>query len=612
MSLKGTPRVAFSACALSLVLISLALLSACGGGASLAAGDSSTAPVLTTISVSPNAASIVVGSTKQFQAIAKDRHGSVMSGVSFVFSSSGSAATVDNAGLAKGMSVGTAAITASAAGVSGSVPLTVIADPPSSVLTQISVSPSTASIQPGQQQSYTAVGYDQFNNVMSGLTFTWSSDGNSSVAILNGNVATGAGPGTIHITASTSGVTSAPASLTVTAPPPSLTTIMVTPATSSIFIGGSQQLTAVGYDQYGTAISGITFTWSSTNPNVTPVSGAGLASGVAVGTVQITASASGVSSSPASLTVSKPASVLSSITVSPASASIQAGSTQEFGAVGFDQYGNPMSGIVFTWSSSNPNIASVTAVNSEGKNDGVAAGIAAGSTQITVSANGVSAAVPLTVTAAPPPPPPPVVTSINVTSANTSITAGETQQFSALAFDQHGLAMSGITFTWASSDSSVATVDTNGLATGLTAGTVQIIASAQSAVSNGVSLTVTAAPCNCPISISKLSPPMALVGSGDLISLTIFGSGFASGALVNFGSNILTPTSVSPTSIVVTVPAAELTSVTPANQPVAVSVTNPAPYAGTSGSLPFSITNHGMVSINFDDGYQLRQRLAHS
>ena len=34
---------------------------------------------------------------------------------------------------------------------------------------------------------------------------------------------------------------------------------------------------------------------------------------------------------------------------------------------------------------------------------------------------------------------------------------------------------------------------------------------------------------------------MALVGSGDLIPLTITGTGFVAGALVNFGSNILIP-----------------------------------------------------------------------
>ena len=33
-------------------------------------------------------------------------------------------------------------------------------------------------------------------------------------------------------------------------------------------------------------------------------------------------------------------------------------------------------------------------------------------------------------------------------------------------------------------------------------------------------------------------------------------------------------------------------------------VTNPAPNAGTSGSLQFTISNRGLVSINFDDGYQ--------
>ena len=106
MSLNRNSRAASSALAFSLVVISLALLSACGGGASAAASDSSTAPVLTTISVTPNAASVVVGGTRQFQAIAKDQHGAVMSGVSFGFSSSGSAATVNNAGLAKGMSWG--------------------------------------------------------------------------------------------------------------------------------------------------------------------------------------------------------------------------------------------------------------------------------------------------------------------------------------------------------------------------------------------------------------------------------------------------------------------------------------------------------------------------
>jgi peptidoglycan/xylan/chitin deacetylase (PgdA/CDA1 family) len=314
--------------------------------------------------------------------------------------------------------------------------------------------------------------------------------------------------------------------------------------------------------------------------------------------------AQGVSSGGASLTVTQPASVLTSIDASPSTAFIQAGAAQQFVVVGFDQYGNAMTGITFAWSSSNTNVATVSGINSEGETIGVASGIAAGSTQITVNAGGVTATVSLNVTAPPPPPPPPQVNAISVVASDSSINVGGTQQFSAFATDQYGAAMSGVSFNWTSSDPTVASVDANGLATGVAAGTAQISASAQGVSSNAVSLTIAPTVANCPLTVTRLSPSMALVGSGDLISLTITGNGFLNGALVNFGSNILTPSSISPTTITVTVPAAELTSATPANQPVLVTVTNPAPIAGTSGSLPFTITNHGLVSIDFDDGYQ--------
>ena len=564
-----------------LLLVALMFLLGCGGGAGVSSHSSGESE-FAAITVLPKTASVVVGATLQYQAIAQDQHGNTIPGVEFAFTSSGTAAIVDSNGLAKGLSVGTAKITATAAGKSASVSLAVASDTPSAMLTKISVSPSTASIQAGQQQTYTAVGYDQFNKVMNGITFDWASDGSTAIAMLNGNVATGVAPGTIHITASASGIVSAPASLTVLPPPPALATIMLTPSSPTILIGGNQQLTATGLDQNGMPMTGITFAWTSSNQNVATVNATGSASGLTVGTSQITASALGVHSNAVVLTVNQPPSVLTSISVTPTTASVQAGSTQEFSAVGYDQYQNVMSGITFGWSSSNPSVASVTAINAEGKTDGVATGIAAGSTQITASANGVSASVSLTVTAPPPPPPPPTVTTINVTSANGTITVGGTQQFSALATDQNGNAMSGVTFTWISSDPTVATVDATGLATGIAIGTVQIGASAQSVNSNGVSLAVISAPCDCPITLTRLSPSMALVGSGDLIPLTITGTGFVTGALVNFGSNILTPTSVSPTTIVVTVPAAELTSVTPTDQPLAVTVTNPAPNAGTS------------------------------
>ena len=44
--------------------------------------------------------------------------------------------------------------------------------------------------------------------------------------------------------------------------------------------------------------------------------------------------------------------------------------------------------------------------------------------------------------------------------------------------------------------------------------------------SNAASLTDSAPDSGVPLTITRLSPPMALAGSGDLISLTIAGTGF--------------------------------------------------------------------------------------
>ncbi|MGA9800856.1 MAG: Ig-like domain-containing protein [Terriglobales bacterium] len=598
------PAAFISSLRLSFVLITVMAWAGCGGGAG-SSTDPFVSPSLGTIAVSPTTAKIAVGGVEQLQPAAKDENGNPMAGISFTFSSSSSVATVSSTGLVKGVSAGSATITVGAGGKTASVSITVTAPPPPQpVLTQISVSPASASIAAGQAQTYTAVGYDQFNNPMSGVSFAWASDDNGSIVSLNANVATGVSPGIAHITASASGISSGPASLTVLQPPSVLTSIVVTPAAPSIFTGGTQQFTAVGYDQRGNPMNGFTFSWLSTNKNVATVSVAGVATGVAVGTSQITASAQGVNSNAVMLTVNQPPSVLTTIQASPSTASIQTGTTQQFAAVGYDQYGNVMGGIVFDWSSSVASVASVSAVNSEGQNQGIATGLAAGSTQITVSASGVTATVSLTVTAPPPPPPGPAVAAINLLPGNISINIGGTQQFSAMATDQNGLTMGGVAFSWTSSDPTVAAVDANGFVHGVGVGTVQIIASAQGTSSNSAALTVSLPDTSIPLTVTRISPPMALVGSGDLIPLTIFGTGFLPGALVNFGSNILIPSSVNATAITVTVPAAELTALTPPNQPLQVTVTNPAPNAGTSSALPFTISQHGLVSIDFDDGYQ--------
>jgi len=87
------------------------------------------------------------------------------------------------------------------------------------VLTTIGLSPATASIHVGEEQTFVAQGLDQYHHPMTGITFTWTSSddaGNGgAIALFHGGIATGISAGVMHVTASVSGINSAPAVLTV-------------------------------------------------------------------------------------------------------------------------------------------------------------------------------------------------------------------------------------------------------------------------------------------------------------------------------------------------------------------------------------------------------------
>lgn len=94
------------------------------------------------------------------------------------------------------------------------------------------------------------------------------------------------------------------------------------------------------------------------------------------------------------------------------------------------------------------------------------------------------------------------VATITISPATASIAVNGTQQYTAVAKDSGGNTVSGATYTWTSSSPAVATVNANGLATGVAAGTSMITASVSysggiygmgtTITSNAATLTVTA------------------------------------------------------------------------------------------------------------------------
>ena len=152
------------------------------------------------------------------------------------------------------------------------------------------------------------------------------------------------------------------------------------------------------------------------------------------------------------------------LSISPLSASIQPGNTQQFSATG--TFGTGSTGDVTTqvaWSSSDPAIATING-----------AGLATAKSYGTVTVSGTCqcyrAETALSISNQTVTP-----TSTSLSPANTTIGVGHTQQFIATANYSNGK-NSVITSSamWTSSDGTIATVSSGGLATGISPGTVTI------------------------------------------------------------------------------------------------------------------------------------------
>jgi hypothetical protein len=68
------------------------------------------------------------------------------------------------------------------------------------------------------------------------------------------------------------------------------------------------------------------------------------------------------------------------------------------------------------------------------------------------------------------------VASVTVNAPSRSIAVGSTVQLSAVAFDNAGAQLIGVTFQWISSDNAIATVSSTGVVTGVAVGSARISA----------------------------------------------------------------------------------------------------------------------------------------
>jgi len=436
---------------------------------------------LSSIVVLPFNAATVVGVSRRFVATANYADGSSFDVSRSVIWTSGDSQVASlndngaaNSGMATGNAMGTTQITATLAAVSGSAELTIT----DATLESLVISPLNSSIAAGQNKQYMATGiYSDGSSENLTALVSWTSSDNA-VALPGADMTASSGlisalsAGTVQIGAAMAGVT-AEATLSVTTA--TLSSVSVTPLTSSMAVGLTRQFSATGiYSDGSTVDISDTVVWASADSqtailNANGSAGSGLATSLAAGVVQISATLDNMSAA-ATLTITNAG--LTGISVMPQNPTLVTGLTRQFSAIGSYSDGSTADlTTLASWTSDNVAVAAMSA--SQAASSGMATGLAAGTAQIQASYAAVQASTTLTVTAG-------TLLSIAVSPANTTALVNDTEQFIATgSYSDGSMANISNIVVWTSADTAVAVLNAggqfnSGLATAIAAGTTDI------------------------------------------------------------------------------------------------------------------------------------------
>ncbi|MEO7217688.1 MAG: Ig-like domain-containing protein, partial [Gemmatimonadaceae bacterium] len=333
------------------------------------------------------------GGTVSLTAVTYDAAGHALAGRPVVWASSSSqVATVDASGKVTGVSAGSASITGTSEGKTGSSSVTVTLVP----VAAVSVSPGSASLIVGRTASLSAVTTDANGNVLSGRSVTWSSS-NSAVATVSAQgLVTSRAAGTSTVSATSEGKTGTAQVVVTAPPPPSVASLTVTPPTRNLDIGGSATLTATVKDSTGAVLSGRTIIWATSAASIATVSSAGLVTALSAGTAAITATSGGVTGT-AAVTVNPapPAVVVARVKISPSSVTLRDGQTRTLTVQVLDASNHVLSGRTVTWTASGSDAVRLTrtgptTASVKGSGDGV------GITVVTATCEGVTDSIVVT------------------------------------------------------------------------------------------------------------------------------------------------------------------------------------------------------------------------
>src|SRR5216117_2881805 len=270
----------------------------------------------------------------------------------------------------------------------------------------------------------------------------------------------------------------------VATPNATVSQLIITPHAVTLQLNQDQDFVALGLSAAGDTTPS-TVSWDVTGGSITDMGASGgrhngQYHGGTCGSFKVAATSHpDRTSDTATVTVAGCVAPVAAVAVSPAAPTVQVGQTAQLTATPQDASGNPLTGRVITWQSSNGAVASVNS-------SGLVTAVATGSATITATSEGQSGTAVVTVSNVP-------VASVTVTPVSASVQQGATVQLTATPRDANGTALSGRVVTWGSNTTAVATVSGSGLVSGAGAGSATITVTAptgQLAIGDSVQATV--------------------------------------------------------------------------------------------------------------------------
>jgi PKD repeat protein len=394
---------------------------------------------LTSLTVAPSAATVLLGASRTFTATGRDQFGAALATpVTWGVDGGGSVSTAGvftAAHTPGGPHTLTATATTSGGSLAATAAVTASAGAPPTVSAAAAAAPSPVT---GTTAALSVLGADDSGEAH--LTYAWDATGPAAVSFsasgTNGAKAatatfSRAGSYTLTATLRDGGGQTATSTLALEVSP-TLTALALSPASADVLAGGAQAFTVAASDQFGAALSPApSVTWSVSGGGAVSSSGLFSAGAEVGGPHTLSASAGGLTRT-ASLRVTAGAAPTVA-TAAAATPSPVTGTSTRVTVLGADDNGEAL--LTYAWSATGPAAVTFGASGTHGARDTTASFTRSGSYVLTATVRDpggqqATSTVAVTVSA--------TLTAFSLSPASGSVTVGQALQLAASGADQFG------------------------------------------------------------------------------------------------------------------------------------------------------------------------------